>query len=197
MKLLSAASLLIPLMLLAACDKSDTNKSGKEEDSVSISSTMAKVSEKAHQEIRTGNMSLGDISGKAEGEVTPQGDFLIDGKPVTVTTEQRQLLIKHRELLATIAISGVEIGMQGVNLAQKAVGESLKGIFNGDTDQVEKKIEAEAQKIEVSANLLCEQLPLLLESQQTLAESLPEFKPYATMTKADIDDCHGKVIERK
>ena len=197
MKLLSAASLLIPLMLLAACDKSDTNKSDKEEDSVSISSTMAKVSEKAHQEIRTGNMSLGDISGKAEGEVTPQGDFLIDGKPVTVTTEQRQLLIKHRELLATIAISGVEIGMQGVNLAQKAVGESLKGIFNGDTDQVEKKIEAEAQKIEVSANLLCEQLPLLLESQQTLAESLPEFKPYATMTKADIDDCHGKVIERK
>ena len=197
MKLQLSSALLLSLVLLPACNKQDTDRSGIQSESNSVNGIMAKASEGVREDIRTGNMSLGDISGKAKGEITPHGDLLIDGKPITITAEQRQLLVRHRELLANIAISGVEIGMHGVSLAEKAVGESIKGIFNGDTDQVEKKIEAEAQKIEVSANLLCEQLPLLLESQQTLAESLPEFKPYATMTKADIDDCHGKVIERK
>ena len=190
MKLQLSSALLLSLVLLPACNKQDTDRSGVQSESNSVNGIMAKASAGVREDIRTGNMSLGDISGKAKGEITPHGDLLIDGKPITVTAEQRKLLVRHRELLANIAISGVEIGMHGVSLAKKAVGESIKGIFNGDTDQVEKKIE-------VSANLLCEQLPLLLESQQTLAESLPEFKPYATMTKADIDDCHGKVIERK
>ncbi|HPO25428.1 MAG TPA: hypothetical protein PK135_12275, partial [Arenimonas sp.] len=118
---------------------------------------------------------------------------------VTVTTEQRKLLIRHRELLGNVAISGMELGMQGVDLAKKAVGESIKGLFTGESGQVEQKVEAEAKKIEASAKLLCEQLPLLLESQQKLAESLPEFKPYATMTEDDFDDCNrrDKVVERK
>ncbi len=193
MKLQLPSALLLSLLLITSCNKQDTDKSGKQGDSNSVNNIMAKATE----EVRTGNMSLGNISGTAKGEITPQGDLLIDGKPVTVTAEQRQLLIKHRELLTKIAISGIEIGTQGINLAKKAVGESIKGIFNGNTDQVEKKVEADAKKIEASANVLCEQLPLLMESQQTLAESLPEFKPYATMTKDDIDDCHGKVIERK
>ncbi|MEO8000540.1 MAG: hypothetical protein ABI644_01590 [Arenimonas sp.] len=195
MKLRLSSALLLSLLLLAACNKQDTGKTDKQEVSNSASGIMAKATE----EIRTGNMSLGNMSSKskAKGEITPEGDLLINGKPVTITAEQRQLLIKHRELLVNVAISGVEIGMQGVDLAKKAVGESIKGIFSGESDQVEKKIEAEAKKIEVTADLLCEQLPLLMQSQQQLAESLPEFKPYATMTADDINECHGKVVERK
>jgi len=195
MKLQLPAALLLSLFLITACNKQDTEKSAKQENSAAASGIMAE----AVEEIRTGNMSLGNMSNKTgtKGEITPQGDLLIDGKPVTITAEQRQLLIRHRELLVNVAVSGVEIGMQGMNLAKKAVGESIKGIFNGESDQIEKKVEAEAKKIEASANLLCEQLPLLLESQQKLAESLPEFKPYATMTADDINECHGKVIERK
>ena len=197
MKLQLPSAFLLSLLLLTACNKQDADKSGKQAESDSVSGIMAKATEEARKEINTGNMSLGDISGKAKGEITPQGDLLIDGKPVTINADQRQLLIKHRELLAKIAISGMEIGMQGVDLAKKAVGESIKGIFTGDTGQIEKSVEAEAKKIEESANVLCDQLPLLMESQQKLAESLPEFKPYATMTADDIKDCQGKVVERK
>jgi hypothetical protein len=196
MKLQLPSALLISALLLTACNQ-DTDKSAKRENSDSVKGIIAKATEEARKDMSTGNMSLDAQSGKPKGEITPQGDLLIDGKTVTISALQRQLLIQHREILANIAISGIEMGMQGADLAKKAVGESIKGIFTGETDQVEKKIEAEAKKIEASANILCNQLPLLMQSQQKLAESLPEFKPYATMTKDDVDDCHGDVIERK
>lgn len=200
MKLALPSAFLMSLAMLTACDKQGSDKATTESSTeTSLSGTMAKAAEEARKEIRTGNMSVGDIAGKAKAEITPQGDLLIDDKPVTITSEQRQLLIRHRELLGNVAISGMELGMQGVDLAKKAVGESIKGLFTGESGQVEQKVEAEAKKIEASAKLLCEQLPLLLESQQKLAESLPEFKPYATMTEDDFDDCNrrDKVVERK
>ncbi len=198
LKILTASTLLLSLALLSACDKPATEKSTETSEALaSVSGTMNKAATKAREEISKSNMSVGTLHGKAKAEITPLGDLLIDSKAVTITPEQRKLLIAHRQILGNIAVAGIEIGIQGVDLAKKAVGESIKGIFNGNTDQVEKKVDAEAKKIEASANVLCEQLPLLMESQQTLAESLPEFKPYATMTKDDIDDCHGKLIERK
>jgi hypothetical protein len=183
---------LLTLAMLTACkqESAEQNVAVKESNSeISISSTMAKAIEEARKEIATSNMSLGDSIGKEKAEITPQGDLLIANKPVTITPEHRQLLIKHRETLVMIAIEGMGIGMQGAELAKTAVGESIKSIFSGDKNQVEKAVEAKAKKIEVSAKALCEQLPLLFESQQKLAEALPEFKPYATMTIDDVKDC--------
>lgn len=200
MKLQLPLTMLLSLSLLAACNKNDNDKSVNKEESVevSISQNLDKATEEARNEIINGNISLGDADGKAKkAEITPKGDLLIDGKPVSITAEQRALLVTHRQLLANIAINGMEIGMQAAKLATTAAGEAIKSIFTGDTDQVEKKVEGETNKIEASATALCEQLPLLMESQKTLADSLPEFKPYATMTAKDIDDCHGEVHERK
>ena len=199
MKLQIPSTILISLALLTACDKSDTDKTVKQETTseISLSSTMEKAAAEARIEIQNGNMSLGDAEGKAKAEITPKGDLLIDGKAVVVTQEQRQMLIQHRQLLATIAISGVEIGMKGVDLAGEAIGETVKGIFSGDTESIEKKVEAKAEKIEDSARALCDQLPLLLASQEKLAASLPEFKPYATMTAEDTKDCHTDTINKR
>ncbi len=199
MKLQIPSTILISLALLTACDKSDTDKTVKQETTseISLSSTMEKAAAEARTEIQNGNMSLGDADGKAKAEITPKGDLLIDGKAVVVTPDQRQMLIQHRQLLATIAISGVEIGMKGVDLAGEAIGETVKGIFSGDTESIEKKVEAKAEKIEDSARALCDQLPLLMASQEKLAASLPEFKPYATMTAEDTKDCHTDTINKR
>ena len=51
-------------------------------------------------------------------------------------------------------------------------------------------------KIEAQAKALYGQLPLLMASQEKLAASLPEFKPYASMTAEDIDDCHSESIKK-
>jgi hypothetical protein len=70
------------------------------------------------------------------------------------------------------------------------MGEAFKGILSGKSEQeIEKSVEAEAAGIKQAAAKLCARLPGLLASQQGLAATLPEFRPYATMTQEDIDDC--------
>ena len=199
MKLSIPSTILISLVLLSACDKSETDKSAKQEatSDVTLSSTMEKAATEARIEILKGNMSLSGSAGAAKAEITPEGDLLIDGKPVTITTEQRQMLVTHRQLLATLAINGMEIGLKGVDLAGEAIGEAVKGVFTGDTESIEKKVEAKAEKIEASAKALCEQLPALMASQEKLAASLPEFKPYATLSADDINDCQNDTVQKK
>lgn len=127
---------------------------------------------------------------RPEAEITPKGDLLIEGKAVAINNEQRTLLLRHRAQIIGIAESGMEIGVQGADLAAKAMGEAFKGILSGKSEQeIEKSVEAEAAGIKQSAAKLCARLPGLLASQTELAATLPEFKPYATMTREDIDDC--------
>lgn len=142
--------------------------------------------------IRIGNHTLGgDDKGLPKAEITPQGDLLIAGKPVAISAGQRRDLLVYREQIIAIAEAGMTIGSQGIDIAGKAVGGLPGLIFGGEQAQkdYEAKMQAEGKKIEAAARQLCGQLPPLLAAQQRLAASLPAFKPYATMTQADIDDC--------
>ena len=166
--------------------------SGSTQPTTVIGKAMGGAIEKARSEINEGNITVSDGDNKPKAEITPQGDLLIDGKAVAVTPEQRALLKEHRQRVAEVALAGVAIGMQGADLATKAVAESLKGVFTGNTDDIEKRIEAEADKIRQSTVVLCDRLPAMRESQQKLAQSLPAFAPYATMTQDDVDDCRDE-----
>jgi hypothetical protein len=127
---------------------------------------------------------------RPKAEITPKGDLLIDGKAVAINADQRALLLEYRAHIIGIAESGMEIGVQGADLAAKAMGEAFKGIFSGKSEQdIEKTVEAEASNIKMSAAKLCGRLPAMMASQQKLAAALPEFKPYARMTQDDIDEC--------
>lgn len=134
-------------------------------------------------------------SGQGEGdarpraEITPHGDLLVEGKAVAVTPEQRRLLLDYRNEVIGVADTGLAIGSKGADLAGKAIGEALGSIFGGDTKAMEQRVEAEAEKLKQEARVICGQLPGLLSAQQALAASLPEFRPYATMSQDDIDDC--------
>lgn len=166
----------------------------------------------ARKELHAGNLSInGDIDiningkrvGKSDGhlpkaEISPQGDLLVDGKTVETTPAQRQQLLTYRNQVLGIADAGMAIGSQGADLAGKALGGVFGVIFGGEQaeKEFEARMEAEGRKIEAEALKLCAQLPPLLASQQALAASLPAFKPYATMTQEDIDDC-GKDAKGK
>ena len=148
------------------------------------------ATEKAREKMATSNISVSEgASTLPKAEITPQGDLLIGGKQVTINEQQRALLLQHRANVTAIALAGMEIGVQGADLGMRAAGEAIKGIFNGNTGEIEKKIEAEAEKMKLSAAKLCEKLPALQESQQALAAAIPEFKPYANMKQADVDGC--------
>ena len=165
----------------------------------------------ARKELHEGNLSInGDIDiningkqfGKSDSslpkaEISPQGDLLIVGKKVETSAAQRQQLLAYRNQVLGIVEAGMAIGSQGADLAGKALGGVAGVIFGGEQGQkdFEARMEAEGRKIEAEARKLCVQLPPLLALQQSLAASLPAFKPYATLTQADIDNCgksHGK-----
>lgn len=78
----------------------------------------------ARRELDTGSLQLGDNlrfgdsdarSSRADrtlppAEITPQGDFLIEGKPVAIDRHQRQELLLYRGEVIGIAKAGIDIG---------------------------------------------------------------------------------------
>lgn len=185
-------ALLGGLSMLPACGSNrSTEPEAKQEEKSIIRNVVSEAITEARQEIRQGNITISEREKDLpKAEITPQGDLLIAGRAVAVDPAQRALLLEYREHVVGVAESGMEIGMQGADLATKAIGEALKGVFSGKSEQeIEQSVEAEAGQIKASAAKLCNRLPAMMASQQKLAAALPEFKPYATMTQEDIDDC--------
>lgn len=167
--------------------------------------TVDSAMRKARSELETGNLDLnggviigighdrhfstGGNNGQPRAEITPQGDLLVEGKTTLVTPTQRTLLLDYRRQVIAIAETGMAIGVQGADLAGKAVLEVVSGVMHGNTDAAGKRIEAEGRKLAVNAKQICQHLPAMRATQQQLATSLPAFAPYATMKQADIDDC--------
>ncbi|MDR7134463.1 hypothetical protein J2X06_001647 [Lysobacter niastensis] len=198
---LVVAALLSSLPLLGACESKAPAPAGNDhvEPTASvISKATREALKEVRKELAEGNISISDDHGQhGKAEITPQGDLLIDGRAITITAEQRKLLLEHRGHIIALAEAGAEVGMQGADLATKAMGEALKGVFTGNTDEIEKRVEAEAGKMKASALKLCDKLPAMMASQQKLKASLPEFAPYATMDQDDIKDCRDEVVERE
>lgn len=159
-----------------------------------VETNVQSAMEKARHELATENITV-DAKGQPDAEITPKGDLLIDGKAVPVTAAQRALLLQYRADVSAVASAGMDVGVQGARLAASAMGEALRGVFTGEADQVEKRIEAKAEPIRQAALRICDHLPSMFRTQQQLAASLPAFAPYAKMDQGDIDDCRREVME--
>ncbi|WP_313437537.1 hypothetical protein [Stenotrophomonas sp.] len=191
LRLMPALLLCLPLIACGdnASSSSDTSP-GKAvaEATGNVGKTVKDATDKARQEIAKGNIKI-SADNQPQAEITPDGRLLIGGKEVETTAAQRSQLLDYRGHVAGIAQDGMDIGVAGAKLGASAAGEALKGVFSGDTDGIEKRINAEAAKIEAQAKQLCNRLPAMLASQQALARDLPAFKPYASMDQSDVDDC--------
>lgn len=161
---------------------------------------------RAKRELDTGNLTLGDSLrfGKHDraddrlprAEITPRGDFLIDGKPQAIDAGQRRQLLAYRGQVIGIAKTGIDIGQRSAEAALEAVGNgSLFGlVFGAMTGSLERRIERVVkQEIEPGVRGICRQLPALMDSQQRLASSLEQFRPYATLQADDVDDCEKQL----
>ena len=160
--------------------------------------------DKARRELETGNLRIdnGLQFGNAKrnrkdlprAEITPQGDLLIDDKRVAINVTQRRQLLEYRARMVEVGKYGIEIGQRSADAALDAVGNgSLAGLlFGAMTGSLERRVERIVkQQVEPAVRGLCRQLPALHDSQQRLASSLPQFRPYATLEADDIDDCEA------
>jgi hypothetical protein len=188
--------LLLPSLLLclplAACGNGGTDPStGKPVvDAESIGKKVKDATDQARTKMAKGNINISDEN-NSKAEITPEGDLLINGTAVAVNAQQRAMLLDYRRQIEKLAGAGMDMGVAGAELGVKAAGEALRGVFSGNTDDIEKNVNAETDKIKAQAKTLCGMLPEMKAKQEALAAALPAFKPYATMDQSDIDDCHA------
>lgn len=145
----------------------------------------------AHQDI---TISSHDAN-VPDAKITPQGDFLIAGKSVPLTTAQRKEVLAYRQQVMQIVQQGMEVAKQGAAVGMDAASTAIAGALTGQSDkQIQKQVEAQTSGIRQAAVKICDRLPAMMAGQQKLAVDLPAFKPYADMTQADIDECRDNAL---
>lgn len=206
---------LLPLLLagllpLAAQATESTPGAIQQEISQELAQARREVRQElatARAELDSGNLDVGNSlrfgdsdDGKErdtlpKAEITPRGDFLIDGKAVAVNPGQRQELLAYRGQVIDIAKAGIDIGERSAQAAIDAVDRGLFSLMvSAMTGGLEKRLEKQIKAtVEPGVLQICRTLPLLLASQQRLAGSLPEFRPYATLEAEDVDECEQDV----
>ena len=183
-------------------------KEAKQQTSPSvIAAEVQKGIDKAKQElltqdiditnVRVGKGEHSDYDGRPKAAITPQGDLLIAGNKVDATPEQHAMLVDYRQQIIGIAEAGMDIGASGADLGVNAAREAILGALAGKSDkEIEASIKPQTDKIQAAALRLCKRLPDMLASQQKLAAAMPAFKPYATMTQKDVDDCGKEMADK-
>ncbi|EPG2419270.1 hypothetical protein QEK82_004272 [Stenotrophomonas maltophilia] len=198
LRLLPTVLLSLPLIACGGTSSAPDKTVGKSvaEATGGVGETVKNAMDDARKDIAQGNIKI-SADKQPRAEITPDGRLLIAGKEIAANDIQRRHLQDYRGHVVAIAMDGMDVGLAGAKLGASAAGEALKGIFSGDSEGIEKRINAEAEKIEAQAKRICDRLPAMLASQQALARELPAFKPYATMDQSDVDDC-GKdtVVQR-
>ena len=206
---LLALALLLPL---AACSQSSnshsngnvaqTMKEAQQQTSPSaIGAEVQQGIDQAKKELLTQDIDVNSVhingigwhddnSKLPKAVITPQGNLVIAGKPVDATPEQHAMLLDYRHQIIGITDAAMDIGASGADLGVNAAKEAIFGALMGKSDkQIEASIKPQTDNIQAAALQLCKRMPDLMASQQKLAAALPAFKPYATMTQKDVDDC--------
>ena len=160
----------------------------------------------ARAELRTDNLELGRSlpvgrhkaaagNDTPKGEITPAGDLLVDGRAVRLDAGQRHQLKAYRAQVIELALLGIDAGELAAEAAIDAVDHGLfRLLFDSVTGRLERRVERTVKRtLAPQIEQICHRLPELVESQQRLAESVPEFRPYATLEQGDVDDCTREV----
>jgi hypothetical protein len=150
----------------------------------------------ASRQIATGNITLtaGDTS-IPKATITPQGDFLVAGKSVEPSMQQRDEVLAYRTQYIDIAQRGIAIGHEGVDVGRRAMAPMIFAALFGASDKtIDARMDKRLAGVREATARLCDRLPALMEAQQQLAADLPAFQPYATLTQKKIDDCHQQAL---
>jgi hypothetical protein len=144
---------------------------------------------------KNGKRKSADKDSLPTAQITPKGDFLIDGKAIAINAQQRQQLLDYRGQVIELAKVGIDGGEQAAMAALDATDVSLFSlIVGGLSGSLERRVEASVkQHVEPLVRQICRRLPQVLESQQKLAANLPQFQPYANLERDDIDDCERDI----
>ena len=208
----SRPPMLLPLLLATllplAAAAGDEPGSIRQEISADLAEARREVRTElaeARRKLDTENLELGDSlrfgdSDKPrpnlpKAEITPDGDFLVAGRTVTIDAAQRRDLLAYRGQVLDVARAGIDIGEQTAQAALEAVDRGLFSLmFSALTGSLERRIEKTVmENLGPAVEMICASLPALYDTQQRLAISLAEFRPYATLEPDSAKDCRREM----
>ncbi|MGH8112122.1 MAG: hypothetical protein ACREPF_00025 [Rhodanobacteraceae bacterium] len=199
-RIVSALTIAASLALLAGCSAGESPSPASSSASAShsaIDEAIDHAMRRAEVKLTTKDITLSDDDGNLpDAKITPQGDLLIADKAVALTPAQRTDVLAYRKQVIAVGEQGIAIGKQGADLGMSAAGAAIAAVFSGQSEQqVRERVEAKASGIRQAAMKICDRLPAMMASQQQLADAVPKFRPYATLTQAKIDRCRTNALK--
>jgi hypothetical protein len=129
-------------------------------------------------------------NGAPDATISATGDLDIDQHAVEINPEQRNLLQQYYRNAAAVRQHGIETGKAGAAIAGQAISSVAKGVASGNTDQIDKEIDAKTAVVTQTALKICGDLAGIKTAQDQLATQLASFKPYASIVDvSDVTDC--------
>ncbi len=130
------------------------------------------------------------VSGAPNAVISADGELSIDSKAVATTPAQQALLKQYAQAAFAVREHGIATGKAGAAVAGAAIQGVVASIASGDSNQIDKHVDAKAKQVEEQANKICRDIVQIKTAQDALAAQLPAFKPYAGILAANQhDDC--------
>jgi hypothetical protein len=126
----------------------------------------------------------------SDAVVSSNGELTIDGKSVSLNPVQRDLVARYFAGASTVRDDALATGLAGAGTALTAIGSVASGLASGEPDKIGPAVEAKAAQVEAKAEKLCADLGALAATQNSLADVLAAFKPYATIEQKEVAECH-------
>lgn len=127
--------------------------------------------------------------GLQDALVDASGTLSLEGQTVPTTPAQRALLASYNADVLTLRRQAIEVGKAGIRTAGKAIGSVVAGLASGNPDSIGPKVEARADDVRKDVTAMCATLRDVRAKQDAIADQLAPFRPYATLTAAEVDDC--------
>lgn len=127
--------------------------------------------------------------GGARAEIGPDGALRIDGQAIALDPAQSAASRRYYVQAMGMTQDGIAVGKAGAALAGKAVSNVVASLAQGDTESIERKVEADAKQVERQALRLCERMAALRGAQDELAGALPAFQPFAVLDADSVGKC--------
>ena len=122
---------------------------------------------------------------KPVARVTPAGDLAIDGKAVALTPAQRSALAQYDRQFTAIRQAGRAIGKAGQRLSASIDHETAHAGSSAAVGTVHRDVAG----FSTSLAGLCDQVAALVALQDSIAATLPAFRPYAVLTQDKVRAC--------
>ncbi|AFC85537.1 DUF2884 family protein [Frateuria aurantia] len=135
--------------------------------------------------------------GQPDASISRQGEFSIDDRPVSLSPEQQAQFQRYYAQTEAVVHQSIDVAKAGAGAGLGISAGVMHNLLEGKTDDasmqatVHEHLTGLSHSVDAICNLLAAQQTL----QDQLATQVAAFRPYASITDAQIQECHHGASE--